>query len=344
MCSIPAFEDILLPYLHSSGDPLSTPLATSHTIHPSQQTNGEKSSDHDFIAGQLTASPFGAFYASVENFSSNTDFQLDDVEAPTFLTEFVKASHDYVIPKESYQAAEEYNLTKQEQSNNDLGKQLKSLKENIGFHADSITHKNDHQASFGFSSHLNTSTVSCTPVTMSLLSDVAPSPSDFAAVTDTFIDRSQTSRSFTKLFESSLDTNNLPSIHTRPPVQNNFVSTVASTGTNGSFESNTNASQKEKVSEKPATKQGEPLSYTEKIAERRRRNRESSSKCYYNRKRIKDHLDAEISSQKCRLMQLYDKALELRHENARLKRAVVTSGISLPIQKKSGRVNRRLKL
>lgn len=72
----------------------------------------------------------------------------------------------------------------------------------------------------------------------------------------------------------------------------------------------------------------------DKLAERRRRNRESSSRCYYNRKRIKEQLDAQINAEKRHLMQLYDKALELRHENARLKRAVVTSGTSLPTTKR----------
>lgn len=68
----------------------------------------------------------------------------------------------------------------------------------------------------------------------------------------------------------------------------------------------------------------------DKAAERRRRNRESSSKCYYKRKRIVDELDSHITAEKRRLTALYDRALELRHENARLKRQVVTSGIPLP--------------
>lgn len=71
----------------------------------------------------------------------------------------------------------------------------------------------------------------------------------------------------------------------------------------------------------------------EKAAERRRRNRESSSRCYYNRKRIIDALDAQISSEKQRLTKLYDRALEMRHENARLKRNVVLFGIPLPLSK-----------
>lgn len=72
------------------------------------------------------------------------------------------------------------------------------------------------------------------------------------------------------------------------------------------------------------------MSSIDKAAERRRKNRESSSRCYYNRKRIIGTLDRQISAEKTRLTALYDRALELRHENAKLKKDVVTGGIALP--------------
>lgn len=71
----------------------------------------------------------------------------------------------------------------------------------------------------------------------------------------------------------------------------------------------------------------------DKADERRRKNRESSSKCYYKRKEIVDGLNAEIAHGKKRITELNNRALELRHENARLKRQVVTSGLRLPISK-----------
>lgn len=76
----------------------------------------------------------------------------------------------------------------------------------------------------------------------------------------------------------------------------------------------------------------ETMSSIDKAAERRRKNRESSSRCYYNRKRIIEKLDKKISTEKTKLTNLYDRALELRHENARLKKDVVTRGIPLPIK------------
>lgn len=72
----------------------------------------------------------------------------------------------------------------------------------------------------------------------------------------------------------------------------------------------------------------------DKADERRRRNRESSSRCYYNRKKITDALNLQICSEKRRLTELYDRALDLRHENSRLKRAVVTQGIPLPMSRR----------
>lgn len=78
-----------------------------------------------------------------------------------------------------------------------------------------------------------------------------------------------------------------------------------------------------------------PKNEIDKLAERRRRNRESSSRCYYNRKRIIDALDKKISFQKRRYAELYDRALELRHENAKLKRDVVINGIPLPTRKQN---------
>lgn len=84
-------------------------------------------------------------------------------------------------------------------------------------------------------------------------------------------------------------------------------------------------------------KTSQTLSSIDKAAERRRKNRESSSRCYYNRKRIIETLDKQISAEKTKLTNLYDRALELRHENARLKKDVVTQGIALPTKTKSFR-------
>ena len=70
----------------------------------------------------------------------------------------------------------------------------------------------------------------------------------------------------------------------------------------------------------------------DKAAERRRKNRESSSRCYYNRKRIIENLERKISAEKAKLTDLYDRALELRHSNAKLKRDVVTRGLNLPVR------------
>lgn len=81
-------------------------------------------------------------------------------------------------------------------------------------------------------------------------------------------------------------------------------------------------------------KMSQTLSSIDKAAERRRKNRESSSRCYYNRKRIIETLDKQISAEKTKLTNLYDRALELRHENARLKKDVVTQGIALPTKTK----------
>ncbi|KAI0559945.1 hypothetical protein FGB62_130g153 [Gracilaria domingensis] len=79
-----------------------------------------------------------------------------------------------------------------------------------------------------------------------------------------------------------------------------------------------------------AAKAAKVLSPIEKAAERRRKNRESSSRCYYNRKRIIQSLEKQLLAEKQKLTSLYDKALQLRHDNARLKKDVVTNGYALP--------------
>ncbi|PXF48040.1 hypothetical protein BWQ96_02231 [Gracilariopsis chorda] len=73
-----------------------------------------------------------------------------------------------------------------------------------------------------------------------------------------------------------------------------------------------------------------PSSSIDKAAERRRKNRESSSRCYYNRKRIIQTLEKELLEEKRKLTMLYDNALQLRHDNARLKKEVVTKGYAIP--------------
>lgn len=73
-----------------------------------------------------------------------------------------------------------------------------------------------------------------------------------------------------------------------------------------------------------------PLTPEEKAAERRRKNRESSARCYYNRKRQIEALERTLTSQKRRAVALYARELELRHENARLKRCIVLANGRLP--------------
>lgn len=79
------------------------------------------------------------------------------------------------------------------------------------------------------------------------------------------------------------------------------------------------------------------LAGVDKTAERRRKNRESSSRCYYNRKRVLQQLNAQIGEEKTRLARLYDRALQLRHDNARLKKEVVVNGYALPLTRRSAR-------
>ena len=73
-----------------------------------------------------------------------------------------------------------------------------------------------------------------------------------------------------------------------------------------------------------------PMTKEEKLEERRRKNRESSSRCYYNRKRLIEGLDGELNLQKQRAVALYQRELELRHENARLKKDLVLRNIQIP--------------
>ncbi|CAN8070777.1 unnamed protein product [Agarophyton chilense] len=93
--------------------------------------------------------------------------------------------------------------------------------------------------------------------------------------------------------------------------------------------SNTTANQT-LATKSPSSKILQPKSAIDKAAERRRKNRESSSRCYYNRKRIIQNLETQLLAEKDKLTKLYDRALELRHDNARLKKEVVTNGYALP--------------
>lgn len=102
------------------------------------------------------------------------------------------------------------------------------------------------------------------------------------------------------------------------------------TGGSHSSEAKSAGAHKGKKGSPSTRKATQVMSSIDKAAERRRKNRESSSRCYYNRKRIIESLDKQISAEKTRLTALYDRALELRHENARLKKDVVTRGIPLP--------------
>lgn len=68
----------------------------------------------------------------------------------------------------------------------------------------------------------------------------------------------------------------------------------------------------------------------DKLEERRRKNRESSSRCYYNRKKVIEGLERTLTEEKRKAIQLYARELELRHENARLKRDLVIRNIRIP--------------
>lgn len=64
--------------------------------------------------------------------------------------------------------------------------------------------------------------------------------------------------------------------------------------------------------------------------DRRRRNRESSARCYYNRKRRLVAAGRELADAKRRAVALYARELELRNENARLKKELVMQGGCIP--------------
>lgn len=66
------------------------------------------------------------------------------------------------------------------------------------------------------------------------------------------------------------------------------------------------------------------------IEDRRRRNRESSARCYYNRKQKIAACTEELETVKRRAIELYDRELELRRENAVLKNELVLRGGSIP--------------
>lgn len=75
-----------------------------------------------------------------------------------------------------------------------------------------------------------------------------------------------------------------------------------------------------------------PMSAEElaKIEDRRRRNRLSSARCYQNRKRRVEQAERVLAEQKRRAVDLFARHLELREENARLKRALVERGGTIP--------------
>lgn len=67
------------------------------------------------------------------------------------------------------------------------------------------------------------------------------------------------------------------------------------------------------------------LSQEEKIMERRRRNREASSRSYYNRKARVEKLETTLKDEKRRVTALFQKELQLRKENASLKAQFLAS-------------------
>lgn len=68
----------------------------------------------------------------------------------------------------------------------------------------------------------------------------------------------------------------------------------------------------------------------QKLEERRRKNRLSSSKCYYNRKKQIELVERTLTDEKKRAIQLYETELKLRQENARLKKELVLKNIRIP--------------
>ena len=68
----------------------------------------------------------------------------------------------------------------------------------------------------------------------------------------------------------------------------------------------------------------------DKLEERRRKNRLSSSKCYYNRKKQIEEVEKTLQSEKRRAIALYQRELDLRNENARLKKQLVLGNVRIP--------------
>lgn len=68
----------------------------------------------------------------------------------------------------------------------------------------------------------------------------------------------------------------------------------------------------------------------DKLEERRRKNRASSQKCYYNRKRKIEEVERTLTDEKQRAIQLYTMELQLRNENAYLKKELVLNNIPIP--------------
>eukprot|EP00178_Gracilaria_changii_P021922 TRINITY_DN64937_c0_g1_i1.p1 TRINITY_DN64937_c0_g1~~TRINITY_DN64937_c0_g1_i1.p1 ORF type:complete len:239 (+),score=46.52 TRINITY_DN64937_c0_g1_i1:72-788(+) len=121
-------------------------------------------------------------------------------------------------------------------------------------------------------------------------------------------------------------------LDTRLPQRNDAYHSVCTTDSPMTDEalSHVSAHASPPLSDPQPPKIRKATSPIDKAAERRRKNRESSSRCYYNRKRIIQKLESQLVAEKDKLTKLYDHALQLRHDNARLKKEVVTSGYALP--------------
>lgn len=68
-----------------------------------------------------------------------------------------------------------------------------------------------------------------------------------------------------------------------------------------------------------------------KAEDRRRRNRESSARCYQKRKLKVEARKVELATLERRAVDLYARQLELREENARLKKQLVRRGGFIPL-------------
>lgn len=341
MTSSQLFEDMLLPLFPFSEDPLSTPLATYRSF-PNQQTQDSQAMYNEYIAGQLVDVSFGTSCASVDHQPQSAGFESENFEVLHPSTNASQTLDNSSTQTRPFLAEAEQTCTKHEQENIDAGHQFLNFMEAFASKVAPISQAQGSRSVAHLSPNASTSAFASTPTITSISADV---PIQFSKPTSTDIrtNGALKMQNFSGQIEYPARISNSHAETNFIPPQKIDTSTDSRRVEQTTLQSSDNGNPGTESSSSSPAKNLLTFSNADKIAERRRRNRESSSKCYYNRKRIKDELEAQISSEKRLLMQLYDKALELRHENARLKRAIVTSGISLPIHKKTVHIMRGLK-